>query len=532
MHQGVDLRLTGSQNDLLVQPAQAGRKTAQFAGKQELAKIVLAYVVLAGLWIYASDTLLSRWVSQPQRAAFWSTAKGWLFVAVTAALLWVMLWKLLRRLSETARQAEHTQRLYAALSRVNQANARATSAEVIYQEVCEALVRVGNFRMAWIGLADAATHQITPVVSAGDLGNYLKQLRITSDAEPEQSGPAVRAFQQGRMIVLNDLAGDGSSHPWHELAVNQGYRSIAALPFRSQGQPCGVLAAYAAEAGFFREEELGLLGQMAEDVSCTLDRLKGEEHRLAAEEKIREFNAELEQRVKNRTAQLEAANKELEAFSYSVSHDLRAPLRAVDGYSSILAEQAASQLDAENQRMLRQIRKETARMSRLIDDLLAFSRLNRCAMRAEQIDLTELARNTFAQCAKEAGQMTVQFNLAPLSPAHVDAALMRQALSNLFSNALKYTRPVPQPQIEMGCRPLEGELLYWVKDNGVGFDMRYAHKLFGVFQRLHTDEQFEGTGVGLALVQRIIQRHGGRVWAESKLNAGATFYFALPIAAP
>ena len=250
--------------------------------------------------------------------------------------------------------------------------------------------------------------------------------------------------------------------------------------------------------------------------------------RKQAEEKIRQFNLELEERVHQRTAQLEAANQELEAFSYSVSHDLRAPLRAVHGFAGILAEDYAGRLDAAGLRVLEVIRREATRMGQLIDDLLAFSRASRGPMRSADIDMTSLARAVFEECAGRAADRKIQLDLNPLLPARGDPSLVRQVLANLLSNAIKYTGPKPDAEIELGSRVEGNENVYWIKDNGVGFDPKYAHKLFGIFQRLHSDDQFEGTGVGLALVQRIVRRHGGRVWAEGKPNEGAAFYFTLP----
>ena len=250
--------------------------------------------------------------------------------------------------------------------------------------------------------------------------------------------------------------------------------------------------------------------------------------RKEAEEQVRQLNLELEERVRQRTAQLETANKELEAFSYSVSHDLRAPLRAVDGFGGILAEEHASRLDEEGLRVVGVIRREAARMGQLIDDLLAFSRVGRGEMRSVEIDMTLLARTVFEECAAAAVDRKTRLSLGTLVPATGDPRLIRQVLANLLSNAIKYTKPRTEAEIELGSRADGKECVYWVKDNGVGFDPKYAGKLFGIFQRLHSEDQFEGTGVGLALVQRIVLRHGGRVWAESKLDEGAVFYFTLP----
>ena len=240
---------------------------------------------------------------------------------------------------------------------------------------------------------------------------------------------------------------------------------------------------------------------------------------------------ELEQRVEDQTAELAAAVEELESFAYSVSHDLRAPLRAITGFSRILLEEHADHLDAEGRRMLEIIDANVSRMGQLIDGLLRFSRLGRAEMERKPVDLTALVGSVVDQLALEDPDRDVKVVIRPLGVARCDHLTVRQVLANLIGNAWKFTRHEPDPVIEVGRRTEDGQDLYYVSDNGVGFDERYAAKLFGMFQRLHRDDEFEGHGIGLAIANRVIQRHGGRLWAVGRIGAGAEFRFTLGEAA-
>ena len=250
--------------------------------------------------------------------------------------------------------------------------------------------------------------------------------------------------------------------------------------------------------------------------------------RCQAEERIYSLNADLEARVAQRTMQLEMANNELEAFSYSVSHDLRAPLRHVDGFLEILRANLPEKMNEQADMAYGCISEAVRKMSRLIEDLLAFSRMSRSEMHHVPIQLDKMVEKVRHELRWDCEKRQIKWQVQPLPEVQGDPEMLQLVITNLIANALKYTRPREEARIEIGHLSGENETVFFVRDNGVGFDLQYVHKLFGVFQRLHSAKEFDGTGIGLAIVRRIIARHGGRTWAEGKVGDGATFYFSLP----
>ncbi len=283
---------------------------------------------------------------------------------------------------------------------------------------------------------------------------------------------------------------------------------------------------YSVRATKHSQDELGLLtdafNQMLTQIHAQDQALRESEARL------HELNQELERRVIERTAQIEAANQELEAFSYSVSHDLRAPLRHIDGFTGLLERHIEPTLDDKGRRYVKTISEAAKQMGTLIDDLLTFSRIGRAELRRATVPLQRLVDEVRCTLEPEIAARDIVWAIDELPEVQGDPQLLRLALQNLIGNALKYTRPRAEARIEIGARCEDTETVCSIRDNGVGFDMRYVERLFGVFQRLHSGAEFEGTGIGLASVKRIVQRHGGRVWAEGAVGEGACFYFSLP----
>ena len=346
-------------------------------------------------------------------------------------------------------------------------------------------------------------------------------IRDLAEFPSENPGPVLRLREDGILLYANEASrvpleawgcrvGELAPQFWRDVVTETlASRSGKRVDFQYGGQVWSFSVAPVAEAGY-----VNLYGR---DVT----------ERRRMEEEIRRLNADLEQRILERTAELEAANQELEAFAYSVSHDLRAPLRAMDGFSRILLEDYAPELPLEAQRYLGLVRDNAQQMGSLIDHLLTFSRLGRQSLKKQLIAPTPLIDQVIAELGALQAGRPVEITIGDLPACQADPALLKQVFANLLGNALKFTQTREVAMIEVGCMERDGEHVYFVRDNGVGFDMQYVGKLFGVFQRLHRSEDYEGTGVGLATVQRIIHRHGGRIWAEAEVNKGAAFYFTL-----
>jgi signal transduction histidine kinase len=344
---------------------------------------------------------------------------------------------------------------------------------------------------------------------------YWRNGRPPLDRKLDES-LAAEAFVKQRALVTIEGA-DGKPLPPEYRGL--GRRHVLAVPVTAGARRIGVIGVLVGRRATFFEDDLALLQLLADQAGVVL------EHRRLFEE-MHALNSALQHNV----SELRAVNDELGAFAYSVSHDLRAPLRSIDGFSQILLEDKGPILGDDGRQHLDRVRAAATRMGALIDDMLLLSRLTRDEMNPRTVDLTALARVVIDELRAREPKRSVEFESNGALPAKGDERLLRIALTNLIGNAWKFTRDRQPAHIRFGSETRDDELVFFVKDNGAGFDMRYAEKLFGAFQRLHTTAEFEGTGIGLATVQRIVHRHGGRVWAESEIGKGTTLYFTLPLA--
>ncbi|HZZ79509.1 MAG TPA: ATP-binding protein [Gemmataceae bacterium] len=389
-------------------------------------------------------------------------------------------------------------------------------------------------RRVVVNLFNLAANEVEWLAAAGPRRVHVGPgVRYTMDFMGE-----VEALRRGELQFI-DVA-KLPAGPEVEALVASGVHSYAVVPMIAREELIGALS-FGGQSAAFSPEQLSIARETAAQfaIAITQARLHERVRRQAQEleVRVRERTQELEmahaelQTTNNElvalTAELKAANNELEAFSYSVSHDLRAPLRAIDGFSRIVLEDYASQLPADANSLLQDVRTNTLQMGRLVDDLLAFSRLSRQPVKGQTVDNGQLVHQCLDELRRACEGRHVDIRVGDLDTCHADPALLKQVWINLLANAVKYTGKRDSAVIEVACKNNDGRNIYYVKDNGVGFDMRYAHKLFGVFQRLHRAEDYEGTGVGLAIVQRIIHRHGGQIWAEAQVDQGATFFFTL-----
>jgi signal transduction histidine kinase/CheY-like chemotaxis protein len=431
------------------------------------------------------------------------------------------------RVAELVRSEAHVIRMsrcHNALSDISQAIVHTRDRDALLQSVCRIAVERGGFALAWIGMLDIATRDLVPVASCG-AGRSPTLLRAL-DVRGQPCTPAGIALSQGRLYACNCLQVEPALAPIHQHLREAGLQAAASCPLRLDEHVVGALTVFASEKYQFDETLRNFVSDTATEVSFALENIEREEVRAHAEEELRRLNSDLETLVQERTAALMDANKELEAFSFSVSHDLRAPLGAITGFARAVMERSEGRLDPSSTSLLEKVHAGAVRMELLIHDLLDLARISRKEMRSCDFDLSESALNVVDALRQSQPGRNIRVTVSPGMTVHADPGLIRIVLENLIGNAWKFTSQTADPQIEIGLEA--GTKSFFVRDNGAGFDMEYAHKLFTPFQRLHGAAEFQGSGIGLSIVHRIVTRHRGRVWGEAIPGKGAIFRFTLP----
>jgi len=412
---------------------------------------------------------------------------------------------------------------YAVSRALADASSLVDAAPRVLREICER--EEWDFGALWVVDPGAAALRCAGLWHRAELDAEWLANETRIAEFPISVGTPGRAWATKEAVPAQAIPNDGSFLR-AAAASHAGLGFSMAFPILHAGDVVAVVDLLTSRARPSDALQGELLGAVGQQIGQFIERMRAEEARRGSENEVRKLNAELEHRVSRRTAELEAANKELESFSYSVSHDLRAPLRAVNGFAEIALEDYGTMLPPEGHRLLETIRESGRRMGNLIDDLLGFSRLGRHTLKARPIDVDGLVRAVVDEL-RPAEKGTLEVRFGELAPCVADPSLLRQVWVNLISNAFKYSRGREHAVVEIGSETAGGDSAYFIRDNGVGFDMKYAPKLFGAFTRLHRDDEFEGTGIGLAIVQRIVHRHGGRVWADAAIDRGATFFFTI-----
>ena len=430
-------------------------------------------------------------------------------------------------LTATQRELERLGRRHAVLSGTNHAIVYSNDRTQLLHEACRIVVEQGGATLAWAGLNDAATGTVVPAASWGPAGDWLARLGpLRVDGH---RAPAEIALSRGTRFISNDVLSDAALTGVARQLREAGLQSAGACPLRIGPDVVGVFAVLSRQPGFFDDFSVNLFDEIAADLSYALNHHEQETIRREAQDELARLNAQLESRIDARTTELQQANEQLRTFSYSVSHDLRAPLASIAGFTAHVLEDPA--LPASAAVHLRKVRSAADRMSELIDDLLTLAEVSQHELRWQPLDVSGICNQVAETLRAAEPARRVDLIIEDGLQATGDPGHVRIALENLIGNAWKFTGRKPVARIAIGRSLHEGTMAFYVRDNGDGFDMAHAHRLFAPFQRLHRASEFPGTGIGLSIVQRVIRKHGGRIWCDSRPGEGSTFWFSLGAAA-
>ncbi len=411
-----------------------------------------------------------------------------------------------------------------ALSDSSQAIVRAENEQTYLSNVCKIIIEDWGYSMVWVGYAENDKEKsVRPAACAGFEEGYLETLKISWADTERDRGPTGTAIRTGKVTVCRNALTDPAFTPWREEALKRGYASSIVFPLCADSRVFGAVTIYSKEADPFSDNEIKLLTELTDNLAYGIQVLR---IKVAQKETEAEL-MKLTDNLASRNMELETLNKELDSFVYSVSHDLRAPLRIMEGFAKVISKDYVDSLNEEVKDYLRRICSSAERMSRLIEDLLRLSRISRQNLNRMDFALSGIASSIVSGLREADPARNVDVLIEEGMRANVDPELMKIALLNLFANAWKFTLKTEKANIHFGVTKQNGETVYFVKDNGAGFDQTYVDKIFLPFQRLHSENEFEGLGIGLSIAERIIRRHGGRIWAEGAVGKGATLYFTV-----